>query len=64
MLMDSKLASSEGLNKHTNRMIRYNVMKDFLFGLTSELSTATTSLFEKMVNTAMEPTDDPEDEEN
>ena len=29
-----KLASSEGLNKHTNRMIRYNVMKDFLFGLT------------------------------
>lgn len=59
-----KLASSEGLNKHTNRMIRYNVMKDFLFGLTSELSTATTSLFEKMVSTAMEPTDDPEDEEN
>ena len=32
-----KLASSEGLNKHTNRMIRYNVMKDFLFGLTDEL---------------------------
>ena len=25
-----KLASSEGLNKHTNRMIRYNVLKDFL----------------------------------
>ena len=57
-----KLASSEGLNKHTNRMIRYNVMKDFLFGLTNELSAATTSLFEKMVNTAMDPTDDPEDE--
>ncbi len=59
-----KLASSEGLNKHTNRMIRYNVMKDFLFGLTSELSAATSSLFEKMISTSMEPADDPEDEEN
>lgn len=59
-----KLASSEGLNKHTNRMIRYNVMKDFLFSLTSELSTATSSLFEKMISTSMEPADDPEDEEN
>ena len=59
-----KLASSEGLNKHTNRMIRYNVMKDFLFSLTSELSTATSSLFEKMISTSMEPVDDPEDEEN
>ena len=44
-------------------MIRYNVMKDFLFGLTDELNAATTSLFEKMVNTAMTPTDDPEDED-
>lgn len=57
-----KLASSEGLNKHTNRMIRYNVMKDFLFGLTDELNTATTSLFDKMVGTEIAPTDDPEDE--
>lgn len=43
-----KLASSEGLNKHTNRMIRYNVMKDFLFGLTDELEAAQSTLYEKM----------------
>lgn len=43
-----KLASSEGLNKHTNRMIRYNVMKDFLFGLTDELEAAQLTLYEKM----------------
>lgn len=42
-----KLASSEGLNKHTNRMIRYNVMKDFLFGLTDELEAAQLTLYEK-----------------
>lgn len=30
MLKKYKLASSEGLNKHTNRMIRYNVLKDFV----------------------------------
>ncbi len=40
-----KLASSEGLNKHTNRMIRYNVMKDFLFGLTDELEEAQSTLY-------------------
>lgn len=43
-----KLASSEGLNKHTNRMIRYNVMKDFLFSLTKELEAAQFTLYEKM----------------
>lgn len=43
-----KLASSEGLNKHTNRMIRYNVMKDFLFGMTEELISSRTTLLEKM----------------
>lgn len=59
-----KLASSEGLNKHTNRMIRFNVMKDFLFCLTDELDAATTSLYDKMVSTALPPTDDPDDEEN
>lgn len=56
-----KLASSEGLNKHTNRMIRYNVLKDFLFGLTKELVTATETLYDKMVSTSMEPTEDPGD---
>lgn len=30
MLKRYKLASSEGLNKHTNRMIRFNVLKEFL----------------------------------
>lgn len=43
-----KLASSEGLNKHTNRMIRYNVLKDFIFGMNAELITAATALAEKM----------------
>ena len=55
-----KLASSEGLNKHTNRMIRYNVMKDFLFGLTEELVAATETLYDKMVSTSLKPTEDPE----
>lgn len=45
-----KLASSEGLNKHTNRMIRYNVMKDFMFCLTEELSSATKTLYNKMIS--------------
>ena len=43
-----KLASSEGLNKHTNRMIRYNVMKDFLFNLNDELQAAGSTLYDKM----------------
>lgn len=43
-----KLASSEGLNKLTNRMIRNNVMKDFLFSLTPELSCARKTLYTKM----------------
>ncbi len=47
-----KLASSEGLNKHTNRMIRYNVMKDFLFGLTDELVAAQSTLYKKMQATS------------
>lgn len=49
-----KLASSEGLNKHTNRMIRYNVMKDFLFGLTDELEEAQSTLYEKMQATSID----------
>lgn len=44
-----KLASSEGLNKHTNRMIRFNVMKDFLFNITDEQNKAKKSLYEKLV---------------
>lgn len=57
-----KLASSEGLNKHTNRMIRYNVMKDFLFGLTPELKNAKSSLLIKMQeNMPKNITADPEE---
>lgn len=57
-----KLASSEGLNKHTNRMIRYNVMKDFLFGLTDELEEAQSTLYEKMQATSTDNVEeDPKD---
>lgn len=56
-----KLASSEGLNKHTNRMIRYNVMKDFMFGITEELSTSEQMLLDKMRAAAIAPEDDPEE---
>lgn len=44
-----KLASSEGLNKHTNRMIRYNVLKDFLFSNIPETENIQTSLYNKML---------------
>lgn len=44
-----KLASSEGLNKHTNRMIRYNVLKEFLFSNAPETENIQTSLYNKML---------------
>lgn len=56
-----KLASSEGLNKHTNRMIRYNVMKDFLFGMTDNLVAAADTLYNKMLETSIAPSEDPEE---
>lgn len=57
-----KLASSEGLNKHTNRMIRYTVMKDFLFSLNKELKAAEVSLYDKMNKYALTvPEEDPEE---
>ncbi len=56
-----KLASSEGLNKHTNRNIRYNVMKDFMFELSDELQKAEDSLYEKMVAANVEIVEDPEE---
>lgn len=43
-----KLASSEGLNKHTNRMIRFNVMRDFLFNISDEQNIAVESLYKKI----------------
>lgn len=45
-----KLASSEGLNKHTNRMIRCNMMKNFIFFLTEEQENAGARLYLKMKN--------------
>lgn len=56
-----KLASSEGLNKHTNRMIRFNVMKDFIFGISDELSAAENTLLDKMNAAAVPVVDDPEE---
>lgn len=56
-----KLASSEGLNKHTNRMIRFNVMKDFLFQVSEERCAAEQELFKKMKEIGNPPTEDPEE---
>lgn len=56
-----KLASSEGLNKHTNRMIRYNVMKDFMFGITADLSIAEQTLLDKMKTSTVSTLEDPEE---
>lgn len=56
-----KLASSEGLNKHTNRMIRYNVMKDFIFNTEDSVKNAEKTLIEKMQAAMTAPTEDSED---
>lgn len=56
-----KLASSEGLNKHTNRMIRYNVLKDFMFSINNELGAAEQSLVEKMKAASVPVEEDPEE---
>ena len=56
-----KLASSEGLNKHTNRMIRFNVMKDFMFGMSGELSVAEKTLLDKMKAASVPVEEDPEE---
>lgn len=56
-----KLASSEGLNKHTNRMIRFNVLKDFLFNLNDELQKAEKSLYNKMEALSLPMVEDPEE---
>jgi len=52
MLKKYKLASSEGLNKHTNRMIRYNVLKDFLCDEKNS-DDIQTALYDKIVNYAV-----------
>ncbi len=56
-----KLASSEGLNKHTNRMIRYNVMKDFIFNINDESRKEEEALMEKMKAESITPTEDPDE---
>ena len=56
-----KLASSEGLNKHTNRMIRYNIMKNFIFDMNSDLITAADLLLHKMKDAALPVVDDPDE---
>lgn len=56
-----KLASSEGLNKHTNRMIRFNVLKDFLFQVNEERCAAEQELYKKMKEIGNLPTEDPEE---
>ncbi len=43
-----KLASSEGLNKQTNRMIRFNTLKSFIFNENQEYINTQQSLYEKM----------------
>jgi hypothetical protein len=48
LLKKYKLASSEGLKKHTNRMIRFNVLKSFLYELTPSQISAQQSLLKKM----------------
>lgn len=48
LLKKYKLASSEGLNKHTNRMIRLNVLKTFVFDFDENNKNAQKSLREKM----------------
>lgn len=48
MLKKYKLASSEGLNKHTNRMIRYSVLKDFMCDTENKLAGDQEGLFQKM----------------
>lgn len=56
-----KLASSEGLNKHTNRMIRFNVLKDFLFNLDQSLIDAEESLYNKLLSSESAINEDPEE---
>ncbi|MFA5385126.1 MAG: DUF262 domain-containing protein [Eubacteriales bacterium] len=57
-----KLASSEGLNKHTNRMIRFTVLKSFLYELTPSQIEAQDTFREKLIAANIKP-EDPEDDE-
>jgi hypothetical protein len=49
LLKQYKLASSEGSAKHTNRMIRFNVLKSFLYELSPNQIAAQKTLLTKIV---------------
>lgn len=48
LLKRHKLASSEGIHKHVNRMIRFNVLKKFMFELSPEELAQCDSLAQKL----------------
>ena len=58
-----KMASSEGLNKHANRMIRFNVLRDFLFNLSDDLKMSEKELLTILNNnqTSGSQIEDPDD---
>ena len=56
-----KLASSEGLNKHANRMIRFNVMRDFMFSLDEKLEDAENTLYDRIIKQGYISHDDEEE---
>lgn len=60
ILKKYKLASSEGLNKHTNRMIRQNAMKDFLFCSDKNQLAAAQTLLKKMEAAGAAEMEEPE----
>jgi len=62
LLKKYKLASSEGLNKHTNRMIRFSVLKSFLYDLSQDQLDAQETLREKLIIDTAAIEEDPDDE--
>lgn len=63
LLKKYKLASSEGLNKHTNRMTRFTVLKSFLFEISPEQIDAQETLREKLIAEAAGITEEDTDDE-
>ena len=56
-----KLSSSEGLNKHTNRMIRYNVLKYFIFNTEDSIQNSKQTLKKKMSDKPVIINEDPDE---
>ncbi len=63
ILKKYKLASSEGLNKHTNRMIRQNALKDYLFSSSPDLLNVSKSLKDKIDSIGFQECDEPEEDD-